>query len=358
MALEGRLRPYTTGKVYCSLIGACEELGDLRRAAEWTEATSRWAEKHPFAVFPGMCRVHRASALQWHGEWAAAEREAMQACEELSGTHVPNAAAGYAELGDIRRRLGDLAGAEEAFRTAEELRGDAPPGTALLRLAQGRVDAATAIVARALDEQPWNRLARARLLPARVQIALAADDIPVAVAALEELESIAAEFDTAMLHAVTCSSRGRIQLAQRDADACATLRTAVRLWQSLDVPYEVATARMLLAQACSDTGDDVTAATMFELAETLFLQLGARLDARQIRDLTGRPNLPAGLTPREAEVLRLVAAGRSNRELAAELYLSEKTVKRHISNIFTKIGASSRSAATAFAFEHHLVGPP
>lgn len=158
-AIEGRLRPYSTGKVYCSLISACEDLGDHRRAAEWTEATSQWAESHPFAIFPGICRVHRAAVLDRAGELADAEREASRACDELMGSHVPNAAAAFAEVGDIRRRLGDLAGADEAFARAEELSGRTCVGTALLRLAQGRTDDAARVIAGCVADQSPNPLA-------------------------------------------------------------------------------------------------------------------------------------------------------------------------------------------------------
>jgi DNA-binding NarL/FixJ family response regulator len=355
-AVEGRLGPYATGKVYCSLVGACEDLGDLGRAAEWTEATSRWAQQHPFAIFPGICRVHRAAALEWRGELAEAEREATQACAELIGLHVPNAAAAFTEVGDLRRRLGDLDGAEAAFTKAEELCGHPSAGMALLRLAQGRIEEATGIISRALDEQPWNRLARARLLPARAQIAVAVGDLAAAAAAVGELQAIAEEFDTAPQHAATHTARARLQLAEHDANAaCATARRALTSWLDLDVPYEVATARTILGQALHKAGDDSAAAASFVAAEALFDQLGARLDARQVQNRTDCPTLPAGLTDREAEVLRLVADGRSNKEIATGLHLSTKTVSRHLSNIFTKIDVSSRSAATAFAFEHHLV---
>ena len=188
-AVEGRLGPYTTGKVYCSLISACEELGDLRRAAEWTDATLRWSENHPLAMWPAICRLHHAALLQLRGDWGAAEREARQACLELDGFHVPNVAAGYIEIGEIRRRLGDLDGAEEAFARAEELCGQQSAGLALVRLAQRRVDAATAIITRMLAEHTWNQLARGKLLPARVQIAVAAGDLDTAAAAVNELET-------------------------------------------------------------------------------------------------------------------------------------------------------------------------
>jgi ATP/maltotriose-dependent transcriptional regulator MalT len=356
LAVEGRLSPYSTGKVYCSLISACEDVGDLRRAAEWTEATAQWAQQHPFAIFPGICRIHRAVVLDRRGELVDAERELSQACAELLGSHLPNAAAAFAEVGDIRRRLGDLDRAEEAFARAEELSGTTCTGTALLRLAQGRVDAAARIIAGCMAEQSPNRLARARVLPAAAQIALAVGDLAGAHATVQELESTAEAFDTPMLHATAALARGRVQLAEHDvATACTTLRDALRRWQELEVPYEVATTRTVLAQALRDAGDEHGARESFAAARALFDLIGARLDAHGI-DGPHELRLPSGLTIREAEVLRLVAAGLSNKEIAAALHLSVKTVSRHLSNIFTKIGVSSRAGATAFAFEHQLVG--
>lgn len=357
-AVEGRLCPYTTGKVYCSLISACEALGDVRRAAEWTDATMRWSERHPLAMWPGICRVHHASLLQLRGDWPAAEREARRACVELDGFHVPNVAAGYVEIGEIRRRLGDLDGADEAFAKAEELCGCQSPGLAPLRLAQGRVDAATGIITRMLAEQTWNQLARAKLLPARVQIAVAAGDLDAAEVAAGELERIAAEYESPALSAAALSSRGRLQLTQGDAGAaCATLQDALQAWQQLEVPYEVATVRLLLGQACRNCGDEDSATSSFAGAAAIFDRLGAALDARHLRDLTSPSALPAGLTAREAEVLALVASGQTNKEIAATLYLSERTVARHLSNIFTKVGVTSRTAAAAFAYEHRLAPP-
>ncbi len=357
-AVEGKLNPYTTGKVYCSLISACEQLGDLSRAEEWTDATLRWSDDHPMAMWPGICRIHHAALLQLRGDWSAAEREARRGCTELDGFHVPNVAAGYIEIGDIRRRLGDLEGAEAAFATAEELCGQQSAGLALVRLAQRRVDAATAIITQMLEDHTRNRLARAKLLPARVQIAVAAQDLDAAIAAADELELIVTECDSPALLAAALSTRGRLQLAQGDDHtACATLREALRHWQQLKVPYEVATVRLLLGQACRGCGDEDAASSSFASAAAIFDRLGATLDSRHIQDLTSSASLPADLTAREAEVLSFVASGRTNRDIAAALHLSERTVARHLSNIFTKIGVATRTAAAAFAYEHDLAQP-
>jgi ATP/maltotriose-dependent transcriptional regulator MalT len=355
LAVEGRLGPYSTGKVYCSLISACEELGDLARAAEWTEATARWAQQHPFAIFPGICRVHHAVVLERRGDLESAEQEAMRACSELLGSHLPNAVSAYAEVGDIRRRLGDLDRAEEAFARAEELGGKACSAAALLRLAQGRLAEAQQLIRHCLSDEPPERLGRARLLPAAVQIAVAAHDLVTAADSVRELDAIAERFDTPMLQALATLARGRLMLAEGDPTlAVQSLQAAVRQWQELQVPYEVATANTLLGQAQREAGDESAALASFARARNGFEQIGARLDAVGI-ETKRAPRRPAGLTEREVEVLCLVAGGLTNKEIASSLHVSAKTVSRHLSNIFTKISVASRAAATAFAFEHHLI---
>ena len=354
-AVEGRLGPFATGKVYCSLIGACEDVGDYTRAAEWTEATQRWAEAHPFAIFPGVCRVHRALILKRSGALEEAEREAAQACDELRQSHVPNSAAALAEVGDIRRRLGDLEAAEEAFARFQEVGGGPCGGLALLRLAQGRVQEAMEIATSCVASQA-NPLGRAGVLPVLAQVALAAGDTSAAGRALDELATTADRMATPELHAAERSTRGRLQLAKGDPAALATLQDAAEAWRALGVPYEEATACTLVGQAQRLAGDESAAASSFDAAVALFDQIGARLESQLVLGDTKR-ELPAGLTEREVEVLRLIAAGMTNNEIAAELFLSTKTVSRHLSNIFTKIGVSTRAGATAYAFEHELVRP-
>lgn len=362
LAVEGRLGPYATGKVHCSLISACEDVGDLRRAAEWTEASAAWSARHPFAVFPGLCRVKRAEVLQWRGEWEEAEREARRACEELGGVRVSAAAAAWVEVGEIRRRVGDLDGAEEAFAHAEELCCTPTAGLTLLRLAQGRVGAAVDIVDAGLADETWSALARARLLPAKVQVALAAGDLDGAAAATAELRATADAYGTLALRAAADVAGGRVALARGDAAvASRQLRRAVEAWRELEVPYETATAQLLLGQACGLLGDAAGEARWSATAVATFQRLGAAYDARPVGTEaaaggTGRRELPCGLTEREVEVLRLVATGATNKDVARALSLSQKTVARHLSNIFTKTGVTSRAAATAFAFEHGLAG--
>ncbi|MCU1427651.1 MAG: LuxR family transcriptional regulator [Actinomycetia bacterium] len=357
-AIEGRLSPYATGKIYCSLISACDELGDVARAAEWTAATTTWSQQHPLAVFPGLCRVHRAQILGWQGAWEEAVLEAHRACEELETVNVGNAAMGWAEIGDIRRRLGDLDAAEDAFRRAEELSGRPHPGIALLRLAQGRVPAAQAAVARALQDESWNRLARARVLPARVQISIAAGDLDEAASACDELGAIARDYASPMHEASAMTSRGRLALARGECDeACRSLHAAVELWLALEVPYEAATARLLLGQSCRQASDEDSAMAALSAAVKTFDELGAILDAQHTRVLSkaSGATVPGGLTSREVEVIALVAEGRTNKDIAVVLGLSIKTVARHLENIFLKLGVSTRSSATAFAIANGLV---
>jgi ATP/maltotriose-dependent transcriptional regulator MalT len=357
LAAEGRLGTFVVGKIYCSLISACDQLGELQRAAEWTEVGSEWAHDHPSAFYPGLCRVHRAELLRLKGDWAEAEAEARRACAELANLHVVNAGAAFYEIGEIRLRLGDLDGAEDGFRRAEEL-GFAPqPGLALLRLAHGRVDAASRSISTALGDVTWDRLARAKLLPARVEIAVAAGEHDVARASLDELETVRDEYPTPWLVAVTTQAQGRFELAAGDPEAaCGSLRRALEQMQILDIPYEAAHTRLLLGSAYRAVGDDDAAAESFRASAEILERLGADAECARARALQTRaPELPNGLTGREAEVLCLVASGKTNKEMAADLGLSEKTIERHLSNIFTQISVSTRAAATAFAFEHQIV---
>lgn len=356
LAVDGSLSPFTTGKVYCSLISACEELGDVRRAAEWTEVGAQWSDSHPFAVFPGLCRVHRAELMQLRGAWAEAEAEARRATVELCDVNMLNTGMAYYAIAEVRRRLGDHAGAAAAFTRAEEHGCSAQPGEALLQLATGDVDRAHASIQRALSECEDRPLAQAKLLPAYVEIAVARDDLATAGAASRELDSIAAQYASPGLRAAAVMARGRVALAEGATDeACRELRHALHEWQALDVPYEVGETRVLLGRASRAAGDEHGARASFDAAIAIFQRLGAAADAQRAqRDRAGGAGLPCGLSAREVEVLEQVAVGSTNKQIAEALHLSEKTVARHLSNIFAKIGVTSRSAATAFAFEHRL----
>ena len=292
-AVCGELHPFSTGLVYCLTISACQDVGDYRRAAEWTEVANRWCDRLDVTGFPGACRIHRAEMLRLRGEWPEAEAQAVAACEELHDFDRHITSGGFYEIGEIRRRRGDFAGAEEAFGTANELGRDPQPGLALLRLAQGKVDAAVAGVKRKLEEL-HDPLARLRVLPAQVEIAIAARDLKTARSALDELESIVDSYKIGTRRAEAFDAtvhlaRGQIELAGKDWDAAAPyLRKARDEWQRVGAPYETAKARMLLGVAFRRQGDQHGGAAELETALKTFDRLGATLDADRVKELLGK----------------------------------------------------------------------
>ena len=353
--VAGELGPFYTGVVYCNVIEACLQLSDIPRLREWNQAAKDWcASLPPEAPFPAICRVNRAEAASLQGAWPEAEAEASRAARELRRN--PRAAGrAFYQAGEIRRRTGDLAGAEEAFARAHELGHQPQPGLALLRLAQGKAEAALSALRVAVAE-PAGRPRRARLLAAQVEVALAAGDLDAAGQASRELDEVAGELGTPALEAAAATAGGALRLAEGDLPgALERLRWACASWQELRLPYETAQARLLYGQALRRAGGEEDALLELRAAQAAFERLGATADAaRAAALLGGRADLPAGLTAREVEVLRLVAAGKTNREVAAALVISEHTVARHLQNIFAKLGVPSRSAATAYALTHGL----
>jgi DNA-binding CsgD family transcriptional regulator len=355
----GELSPIVTGIVYCSVISGCQEVYALRRAQEWTDALTQWCEEQPEMVaFSGRCLVHRAEIMELHGAWRDAleeARRARQRCEQ--GKNRSAAAQAFYRQGEVHRLQGRFSAAEEAYRDASRYGWEPQPGLALLRLAQGNDSAATAAIRRVVGETTLP-LKRARLLPAYVEIMLAVGDVEEARTACRELAEISALYESGMLGAMVAHAEGAVDLTEGNARAALLpLRRGWRMWQELEVPYEAARVRVLVGLACRALGDDDTAALELEAARGVFEHLGAAPDLARVDSLTlGAPSADAhGLTPRELQVLRLVAAGETNKAIAAELVLSERTVDRHVSNIFSKLGVSSRAAATAWAYEHKLV---
>jgi class 3 adenylate cyclase len=292
-ATSGELDPLATGIIYCVTIDSCQALGDCGRAAEWTDAANRWCDRLDVTGFPGACRVHRAEILRLRGEWPKAEEQAMQACEELHDYNRTVTAHGFYEIGEIRRRQGDFAAAEEAYRKADELGRDPQPGLALLRLAQGKVDAAASAIRRTLANEELDPLSRSRRLPAQVEIALAAGEIKRAREAAEELETIAERYQvdgrrTPAFEGAVQLLWGRIKLAEHDWEGAVTaLRGARETWDKVGAPYETAQARMLLGLAYRGEGDEDGTKEELTIARTTFERLGAVLDLQRAAELLG-----------------------------------------------------------------------
>ena len=292
-AMCGDLRAHTSGLVYCITISSCQDLGDYRRAAEWTEAANRFCDKLDVSGFPGACRIHRAEVLRLRGDWSAAEAQAVAACEELHDFDRSITAFGHYEIGEIRRRRGDFAGAEEAYGVSNEMGREPQPGLALLRLAEGKVDAAVAGISRTLQEAQ-EPLFRFRRLPAQIEIAIAAGDLKTARAAADEAERVVDSYKignrrAAAFDATVHFSRGQIQLAEKDwSGAIASLRRARDEWQGVGAPYETARARMLLGTAYIRAGDEHAAAAELEGALATFERLGAGPDESRTKELLGR----------------------------------------------------------------------
>jgi ATP/maltotriose-dependent transcriptional regulator MalT len=355
----GDLLPTSIGNIYCSVIDACAEIFDMRRAHEWTAALERWCERQPEHLpYRGACLVRRAEILQLHGAWADAMGQAERACEQLL-LPPPKPAAGtaYYQRGELHRLRGELDKAEEAYRQASELGRRPQPGLALLRLAQGDADAALGAIRRCVDEAREVNV-RSRMLGAFVEILLATNDTAAARSAADELRGIAAKLDAPLLRAMSAQCDGAILVAEGDAErALGILQGAIQLWRDVEAPYEEGRTRVLIAIASRMLGDEDTASLELDSARRIFQRLGAVTEVARVNDLTSHSTSKSAthLTARELEVLGLVATGKTNRGIADELGLSEKTVARHIANIFTKLGLSSRAAATAYAYRNRLV---
>jgi DNA-binding CsgD family transcriptional regulator len=352
----GEISAIPAGIIYCSVIEICQEILDVKRAQEWTAALSAWCESQPDLVpYRGRCLVHRAEIMQHQGTWPEALEEARRACERLSVPLQPQLGMAYYRLAELHRLGGEFEEAEDAYREAGERRQRVEPGLSLLRSAQGRGEAATASITRALEEARTH-VPRSRVLPAYVEIMLAADDVAAARAAADELSRIAEGVGAPLLLGSAAHAQAAVLLAEGDPRAALeAIDRAWTAWEELEVPYEVARLRILVGLAYRQLGDDEGAERELASARHAFEQLGAKPDVARLERISGaQRHRPHGLTSREAEVLALVAKGKSNRDVAVELVISERTVARHVSNIFAKLNVTSRTAAVAFAFEHDL----
>jgi DNA-binding CsgD family transcriptional regulator len=356
--IAGQLSPLVTGLMYCSVIEACQQVYAVDRSREWTAALSRWCEGQPDMVaFSGACQVHRAEIMQLQGAWPDAIEAAGRACARSQGANRQAAAAGYYQQAEIHRLKGAFAVAEEAYRCASDLGLEPQPGLALLRLVEGRTDAAAAAMRRVAGATK-DRLKRMSLLPAYVEIMLAAGDVQDARDACRELEEIARSFDTGVPGAIAMQACAAVDLAEGNAQgALGLLRHAFEVWQRIEAPYATARVRVLIGLACHALGDEDGAGLELAAAKAAFERLGAAPDLARIDSVIkgAASGHSHSLTPRELQVLRLVATGKTNKAIAETLCLSEKTIDRHVSNIFTKLDVSSRAAATAFAYRKKLV---
>jgi len=373
----GQLAPLLSGFIYCSAIAGCSQAYVVDRSREWTAALADWCDAQPeLVLFNAQCLIHRSELMQLAGDWQQSVEEARRATERVSQAAAVEAAGdSLYQQAEVLRLRGDWEGAERVYREATQKGREAQPGMALLRLAQGRtVDAVSALRRVLQATSPTQaRLKRARFLPAFVEICLAVGELDEAERGCVELEGIARDVGTDVLRAMAAHARGAVELAcGRPEAALEPLRHAFRVWNEVGAPYIAARLRVLLARACRALGDADTAALETDLAREVFQKLGALPDLANLdgvvhhpppaaidgavdRRSTPAPPLPDGLTAREVEVLRLVAAGLTNKVIARKLFLSEKTIDRHLSNIFAKIDVASRAAATAYAYQRGLV---
>lgn len=361
-ATRGELSPVVTGIVYCSAIASCHRVFALERVREWTAALSSWCEANPqLGMFTGHCLVHRAEILEMSGSWPEAVDEARRAVQRCVRA-VERDAAGRAhyQQAEIHRLRGEFELAKAAYREASRSGIEPQPGLALMRLAEGDTNAAAG-ASRRMVGATRDRLARTRFLPAHVDIMLAAGDLDAARAACQELQETAASLNTEVLAAIAARASGSIHLAEGNPHAVLDpVRRAFGIWQKLGAPYLAARLRVLLGRACVAAGDAEGAQLELQSAREVLERLGAKPDLAVIDAImagveAGKLKPAAGLTERELQVLRLVARGKTNKAIARELSLSEKTIDRHLSNIFAKADVASRAAATAFAYEHKLM---
>jgi DNA-binding NarL/FixJ family response regulator len=344
--LDGRVGSVFSGALYCYTIGACHEVADVRRMSRWTQLAERWLASRSVAFwYDGICRVYRAELQLMRGEWDEAERGAQRVAVEFDGNHVRYAAEAWYVVGEVRRLRGDPTAAE-AYHEAHARGRDPQPGRALLRLQQGDPVGAAMSVRSALAATGSDPLRRAPICVAAVEIALAAGRLEDAADAESELAATAAKYATSGLEAMAATARGALLVAQgRAEEALPVLRGALRHWVDLGAQYDAAGTSRWLARAYRAFGDEVSAAAELARAEETYKRLGVQRSA---------PGTPDGLTGRECEVLALVADGRSNREIGGELYISERTVARHLTNIFQKIRVTNRTEAARYAVDHGI----
>ncbi len=354
----GEVGPIASGVVYCAVVLECVHLLDLARAAEWTAALSTWCDSQPDLVpYRGQCLVHRAQLQQAAGDWPDAAATAEAACRRLADPPHPALGLAHYQQGELHRLRGDFDEAEAAYRRANHAGYQPVPGLALLALARGDGGAAATTIRRALQETSAAH-ERPALLVAAVDIFRATGDVAAARDSAGELASIAEVSTSQVLKAFSDHAVGSVRLAEGELPAAlGHLRSAADSWRQVHMPYEAARTSVMIALCCAALGDRTSASLGVDTARETFTRLGAQPDVAKVESLAGgmRDRRSNPLSPREREVLVHVASGKTNREIAAALVISEHTVGRHLDNVFAKLGVGSRSAAIAYAMEHRLL---
>ncbi len=356
--LANELSPIVSGIVYCAVIETCQKIYDLQRAQEWTEALSRWCDAQPDLIpYRGQCLVRRAEILQLHGRWPDAIDEVQQACQLMPTSSPPATGEAFYRQAELHRLQGHYSKAERAYQETSKWGRSPQPGLALLRLAQGNIDSAKTTIQH-IEDETQEQMARSRILPVYVEIMLASQELQNAKAKAGELSEIATEIGAPYLEAIAARAQGSVLLENsKPSTALKKLRQSWSLLKQVEASYESARTQVLIGLACRKLGDEDTAAMEFKAARSIFEELGATPDLSKVNSLIKKDihRNTHGLTPRELEVLRILATGKTNKEIAKELYISRRTVDRHVSNILGKLNVETRAAATAYAYEHDLV---
>lgn len=355
MVIGNELAPLYTGWVYCNVIATCHSIADLRRANEWSEAALKWCDTlRDGRLYPGLCRVYAAELAALRGDWGDADQQARHACELLLAHDERYAGAAHYTVGELARLRGRFDDAEEYYRRAHRLGYLPQPGLGLVRLARGEAGAAVGSLRSALDPGPGAPLPTAQLLAGLIEAAVAAGDADAMSLGLARVDELVSPDPGGAVAAIACSARAWAAASRGEVGrAIEGMRRALDEFHHLQMPYEAARERTRIGVVAERMGDDVTARLEFDAALDAFHRLGAEWDSSLVEERLGAASLP--LTDREIEVVRLVAGGLTNRQVASELFLSEHTVARHLGNIYTKLDIGSRAAATAWAYDHGLI---